>query len=236
MRDERRVTIGVMARAPHPGACKTRLAASIGPGGAAALYRAMLLDTLDAIERTCDARLVVMAAPEDDGVAALRAIAPVSWEIDAQEGAGLGARLAHAFATLGADGRAVALVDSDSPTAPWDVAGRSLARFVGPRRALMGPCDDGGYWLIALTTPDIRILDGIAWSTPLVQEQTRARCAALGLTLEELPSAYDIDHPRDLDRLSAELRARPGRAPRTAAALTIQDADAFGAAKPAEAT
>ena len=225
MARERRVTVGVMARVPRAGSCKTRLAAAIGPAHAAALYRAMLLDTLHAVERACDARLVVMAAPEDDGVAGLAAIAPAPWEVVPQAGDGLGARLANAFGALGADGGAVALVYSDSPTAPWDAGGRALASFDGDgrvARALMGPCDDGGYWLIALSRVDghaLGILEGIAWSTPRVQEQTRARCAALGLSLSELPSAYDVDDPRDLDRLEVELATHPERAPLTAAAL-----------------
>ncbi len=214
--------VGVMARGPVLGRCKTRLATSIGDVRATALYRAMVLDTLDAIERHCDARLVLLAAPEDDGVATLRAIASRSWEVVPQEGLGLGERLRHAVTTLGASGDAVALVDSDSPTAPWAEAGRALARFT-PTRALMGPCDDGGYWLIAMTSAERGILEEITWSTSRVQEQTRARCAALGITLEELPYAYDVDDARDLDRLRVELRSSPDRAPRTAAALAADE-------------
>jgi rSAM/selenodomain-associated transferase 1 len=213
-------TIGVMARAPVAGRCKTRLAASVGDARAAELCRAMLLDTLAGIERVfASDRLVVMAAPEHGGAPLLRALTPPRWEVVEQEGEGLGGRLAHAFTTLAARGEPVALVDSDSPTASWEAAGRALARLRGPRRVCMGPCTDGGYWLIAMTTIELRILEGIAWSTPSVAPETRARCAALGLALEELPVGHDVDGPDDLAWLREELRRHPERAPRTAATL-----------------
>jgi rSAM/selenodomain-associated transferase 1 len=213
-------TIGVMARAPVAGRCKTRLAASVGDAFAAELCRAMLLDTLAAIERVFDLnRLVVMAAPDHGGAPLLRALASPRWEVVAQEGEGLGARLAHAFTTLGAGGNPVALVDSDSPTASWEAARRALARLRGPRRACMGPCTDGGYWLIAMTTIELGILEGIAWSTATVAPETRARCSALGLALEELPVGHDVDGPDDLAWLREELHRHPERAPRTAAVV-----------------
>ena len=211
--------MGIMARAPIAGHCKTRLAAALGDEPAAELYRAMLLDSLDLFGRVGATRLAVMTAPEHDGVAVMRALAPPAWEIVAQEGEGLGARLAHAFRTLRQDADAVVLVDSDSPTVAAAPIAQALARFSGPRRALLGPCDDGGYYLIGLTTPELGILDGITWSTAKVADETRARCAALGLALEELPPAYDVDRLEDLERLRAELSSHPERAPRTARAL-----------------
>src|SRR5262245_62111870 len=94
----RGVTVGVMARAPVPNACKTRLARALGADFAAGLCGAMLTDTLGGITRAFPAsRLVVMAAPESDGAAHLRAMASARWEIVKQEGEGLGARLANAF-------------------------------------------------------------------------------------------------------------------------------------------
>jgi len=216
-----RITVGVMARAPVPGRCKTRLASALGDERAARLYRAMLLDTLDAIDRSLgrDARLVVLAAPEDDGVAGLRALAPAAWDVVPQRGAGLGERLAHATRDLGATGHLVALVDSDSPTVDFEGMAGALRRATRPRHVLMGPCDDGGYYLIAMTSPETGIFERIDWSTPRVQPQTRARCAELELTLEELAPGYDVDEAADLARLNDELRGAPALAPRTAAVL-----------------
>ena len=221
------VTLGVMARAPVPGRCKTRLAPMLGAAGAARLYEAMLRDSLDAFAGVGASRLVVLAAPEDSGVAALRSIASAAWEVIAQEGNDLGERLANATATLGAGGNAVALTSSDSPTAPIAPIREALAALRGPRRALLGPCDDGGYYLIALTSPILGIFQGIRWGTPDVLGATRARCRELSLELEELPPSYDIDEPCDVDRLKNELELYPERAPHTAALLANYPAEAM---------
>jgi rSAM/selenodomain-associated transferase 1 len=213
-----------MARAPVPGRCKTRIAAECGVVFAADLCRAMLLDTLANIHQASpESRLVVMATPEDAGVALLRSLAPPPWEVIAQQGDDLGARLAHAFVTLREAGDeqdsppAVALVDADSPTAPWEDAARAIRTLRGPRRACIGPCEDGGYWLVATTNLELGILEGIAWSTSAVAAQTRERCQTLGIALDEIATAYDVDVASDLDRLREELRADPSKAPRTAA-------------------
>ena len=90
------VTLAVMARAPLEGRCKTRLAASLGAAWATRLYEAMLLDTLERFGRLPVDRHVVLAAPEDQGVALLEALVPAPWQVVAQEGEGLGERLREA--------------------------------------------------------------------------------------------------------------------------------------------
>lgn len=219
------VTIGVMARPPVPGKCKTRLTPPLSPHAAAALYSAMLQDSLAAYARVTASRHVVMAAPEDDGLAMLRELAPPPWEVVPQQGDGLGARLGHAFTVLGEGGGAVALLDSDSPTVPVTLMGPALARMDGRDGALVGPCDDGGYYLIALGSVgpgSLGILADISWSTGLVMEETRARCISLDLALDELPTWYDVDDETTLERIRGELRGDPGRAPRTAAWLAAR--------------
>lgn len=216
------VTIGVMARPPVPGRCKTRLCPPLSVEQAAALYRAMLQDSFAAYARAGADRFVVMAAPEDNGPEVLRELAPKPWEIVVQRGEGLGPRLHHAFGALGEGGGAVALVDSDSPTVPVEPMARGLAALDGAERALVGPCDDGGYYLVALgrvTPRTLGVLDGIPWSTPEVMPATVKRCAELGLSLERLPCWYDVDDGPTLARLRAELAGDPSRAPRSAAWL-----------------
>lgn len=206
-----------MARAPAPGYCKTRLAALLGADGSARLCEAMLRDSLDAFAGVGVSRLVVLAAPEHAGVAALRSIASPAWNVVAQEGDDLGERMANAIAMLGAGGETVALVGSDSPLAPIAPIRAALATLHGPRRALLGPCDDGGYYLIALTSPVLGVFRGIRWGTPEVLRTTRARFRELSLELTELPLSYDIDKPSDVARAKSELKLHPERAPRTAA-------------------
>jgi glycosyltransferase A (GT-A) superfamily protein (DUF2064 family) len=131
----------------------------------------------------------------------------------------LGERLANAFRTLKVDGAAVVLVDSDSPTLPVAPVAAAFRRFNGAGRVLLGPTDDGGYYLIGLSSLELEILRDVPWSTPRVMEVTLARCAALSLSTEVLPTWYDVDEGRDLERLCAELSKSPEMAPRCADVL-----------------
>jgi hypothetical protein len=211
--------LGLMSRAPVAGRCKTRLIPDLGARGAANLTAAMLQDSLVAFDRLPVARKVLLAAPEDHGVAVLKTFAPAGWEVVPQLGDDLGRRMLRAMKTLSGAGDAVVLVGSDAPTAPLEPLAQALPRLTGEMRALLGPADDGGYWLIGLTSPSPEVFRDVPWSTKLVLPRTRERLRAAGFTWEELPAAYDVDEPADLARLRAELAAHPERAPKTAALL-----------------
>jgi rSAM/selenodomain-associated transferase 1 len=213
--ERRPLTIGVMARAPLPGLCKTRLVPVLGREGAAHLYQAMLLDTLEGVERLGPERMVVLAAPEDDGVSVLRGLISPSWELHPQRGPDLGARLQSAFRDLHCDGALVCLIDSDSPVVRWASLGRALRAPRSARAAIAGPCEDGGYYLIGMTSLELGILDAIPWSTSAVMSATRSRCQALSIALDELPMSWDVDEAADVERLVQELGAEPDLAPRT---------------------
>ena len=179
-----RLTLAVMARPPVPGGCKTRLAEGLGYAGAARLYEAMLLDTLHGLGRI-PSRHVVLAAPENDGVAELRRLAPEGWEVVEQRGIGLGARLANGMRDLW-QGHLLCLLGSDSPTVPFARIAATLARPHEGGTVVVGPCEDGGYYVIGATSLEPGIFDDIPWSTASVTVSTRARCASLGLAVSAL--------------------------------------------------
>src|SRR5262249_43243032 len=131
----------------------------------------------------------------------------------------LGERLENGFADLGASGNPVALVSSDSPTMPMESLVSGFESLAGGRRALLGPCDDGGYYFIGLTVPEPRLFRDIAWTPRRVLDQTRQRCRQLALPWDELIVGYDVDTPADMQRLRAELAIHPERALRCAAFL-----------------
>jgi rSAM/selenodomain-associated transferase 1 len=213
------LTIGVMARAPIAGRCKTRLAKTLGAESAARIYAAMLADRIAAVDALPAVKRVLLAAPEDDGVAVLGRLAPAGWVILEQRGSDLGERLGNAFRDLLGSGGLVCLVDSDSPLVSFTSLSVELTKPRGPRTVVAGPCEDGGYYLIGMTSLELGILHEIPWSTCDVMPTTRERCRELGLHLEELTEAYDVDESADVDRLERDLREHPARAPATSAAL-----------------
>ena len=213
------VTLAVMARAPLEGRCKTRLAASVGAAWATRFYEAMLLDTLERFGRLPVDRHVVLAAPEDEGVARLEVLVPAPWQVVAQEGEGLGQRLRNGVRALWAEGGAVALVSSDSPTVPTVGMVEQLRAIAGQRRAVFGPSDDGGYYLVGLGSLDADVFEGIPWSTSHTLKATLLRCAVLSVPVVLLPPGHDVDEAEDLERLQAELSVDASLAPRCSEVL-----------------
>lgn len=125
----------------------------------------------------------------------------------AQVGKGLGDRLFTALSAASeAHSGGVAAVGSDHPTLPLE---RVRAAFAALGRAdvVLGPADDGGYYLIALRPEAVRrrLFADVPWSTDGVLAATEARCRELGLRVEHLPEGRDVDEPADLERLAALL-------------------------------
>jgi glycosyltransferase A (GT-A) superfamily protein (DUF2064 family) len=106
-------------------------------------------------------------------------------------------------------------MDSDSPTLPADYVARSFAEL-DHSDVVLGPCEDGGYYLIGLKRPQPRLLREVPMSTPNVLRDTLAIARAEHLRVALLPAWYDVDTRDELERLRNELRfSRNGTAHHT---------------------
>jgi len=187
----------VFVKHPAPGAVKTRLAAAIGPEAAARLYRALAEHVLEATTPLAGEyeRLVFFDPPE--ALAEIRAWLP-GVRLLAQSSGDLGARMSDAFARAFARGaERVALVGTDAPGVSRESVKEALDAL-GAADVVIGPAEDGGYYLIGLRAPRPGLFAGIAWSTPSVREETLARAAAAGLSVRELLPLRDVDTLEDL--------------------------------------
>jgi uncharacterized protein len=206
----------VVAKYPWTGAVKTRLAAAIGAEPACALYRAFLGD-LDERLRAAGYPPLWAYTPAD---APFGALVGDPARCFPQVGPDLNARLLNIFRGLLAAGwERVAIISSDSPHLPlrWlDAACRALDAY----DVVLGPADDGGYSLVAMTAPH-DVFAGVTMSTPRVLAQTVALAEAQALRVHLLDSIFDVDEPADLPRLAAALQAPALRAalPRTVGVL-----------------
>jgi hypothetical protein len=209
----------VVAKRPAPGQTKTRLTPPLAPDEAAALYECMLCDTLDLMGRVPDVQPAIAYLPAD-AVGYFAQLAP-GFDLILQTGAGLGARLDHALTTYLARGHErVAIMNSDGPTLPVAHLAEAFARLQDGADVVLGPADDGGYYLIGLKRPAPRLLLEVRMSTPTVLADTLALAAEEGLRVSLLPVWYDVDDLPSLERLRAELAAASsGVAPRTRAFL-----------------
>lgn len=209
-----------MARVPGAGPVKTRLHDALTPTVATELYRCFLLDRLDALAALPDIDPVVAFTPAAAG-ADMAALAPAGVRLVAQTSGDLTERLTTLLGDLLAEGHPAALaMDSDSPSLPMGWV-REAADVLVTRRAdvVLGPCDDGGYYLVGVRAPQPALFTNIPWSTDRVLEATRARADALGLRTHLLGTWFDVDEEPALRRLHAELSAGDAAAPRTRALL-----------------
>ncbi len=210
----------VFAKPPRPGLVKTRLAAGIGPEAAALLYAAFLEDTLDAVGRLPEMTRSVAWQPRGDTLPV-----PAGWRSGSQRGDDLGERMGAAFDAAFREGAtAVVLIGSDSPTMPNERVTDAFERLGGVD-CVLGPAEDGGYYLVGLSSPAGAIFRGVEWSTDGVLRQTLEKARGAGIGVELLEPWYDVDTVEDLARLRAELGARSGVAAATRRALAEVDRD-----------
>jgi glycosyltransferase A (GT-A) superfamily protein (DUF2064 family) len=140
---------------------------------------------------------------------AYRNILPTDFSLLPQRGENFGDRLICAAEDLFALGFAsVCLINSDSPTvAAQNFAEAALELAEPAERIVLGPADDGGYYLIGVKKMRRRLFEEIDWSTERVFGQTKDRAAEFGIRVHELAFGLDVDDRATLLRLHSELMA-----------------------------
>jgi rSAM/selenodomain-associated transferase 1 len=207
--------LAVMTKAPQAGRVKTRLTPPLSPDEAAALNICFLRDTAASISRTANgecAQGIGVYTPVG-AEAAYADILPKDFALVPQRGDAFGERLSAATEDLLRLGFAsLCLIDSDSPTVPAHAFARATEYLSAEKDSVvLGPSDDGGYYLIGLKQLHRGLFERIDWSTDRVLEQTIAAAGALGLPVQLLPTWYDVDDRATLARLCDELFGADGR-------------------------
>ncbi len=195
--------LGMFAKYWEPGTVKTRLAATVGNEAAAELHHAFVRTLVHRLQHRADRRLLCFAPPEPRD--AFKTIAAGAWSIAPQSEGDLGARMRNFFDTAFAAGATrVVLIGSDSPSLPAEYIDQAF-EHLATQQVVLGPAEDGGYYLIggAGRTPDV--FEGVTWSSGEVWNQTVARLNAAGVSFAQLPMWYDVDQWSDLKRLSSDL-------------------------------
>lgn len=223
--------IAVMAKASLAGRVKTRLVPPLTPAEAAAFNTAFIEDAaanLLAAGALAEVRGYVAYAARGTE-AFFEAVLPAGIGLLAPREPGFGAGLFNAAQDMLAAGHGAAcLLNADGPTLPtaFLVAAAEALATAGDR-VVLGPAEDGGYYLIGLKRPHQRLFEDVAWSTERVFGQTLERAEELGLEVVTLPAWYDVDDIGGLRRLAADVlrdpspaaEATPFPAPRTALRL-----------------
>jgi uncharacterized protein len=206
--------LAVMTKAPRKGQVKTRLTPPLTPEEAAMLNAYFLRDTASALSAVAmrgrragrNARGVAVYTPAGSEDAYSDLLPPYFDLVPQREGS-FGERLFFAAEDLFKCGfDSACLIDSDSPTVPASSFAQAMELLSSPGdRIVLGPTDDGGYYLIGLKKPHRKLFERIDWSTERVFEQTVARAQEIGVETKLLPSGYDVDNSTTLRQLCDEL-------------------------------
>jgi len=217
------------ARVPRAGRVKTRMLPWLDAGEALRLHLVLFEDSLRLLKTCAGAAgaepfLSMSESWDPEGVDGCAGIAGAAGGIARlpQSGTDLGERLRETFRTLLTRGFGrVVVIGSDSPTLPRTHLTTALEALERGADAVLGPARDGGYCLVGATRELPGMFETIPWGTARVLRATRAALERCGARVVMLPPWYDVDLPRDLERLRRDLSTGPsrGRAPRGTSAF-----------------
>lgn len=215
----------IMARYPEAGTTKTRLARSIGAEATVLLYKAFLTDLAHKFAGHVADLYWAYTPPGVNYAHFMMTLVPSlahHMHYFPQQGADLSERLLHAFQHMYKLGyiRAI-LIGSDSPHIRCDIV-VSASKALNEADVVLGPADDGGYYLIAMRQP-YDVFRGIPMSTSRVAQMTIELARSQGLRVSTLEMLFDVDELPDLMRLQQLLRADSSLALATAALLVTGD-------------
>lgn len=190
----------VFAKAPIAGRVKTRLIPATGPGRAAALHAAMVLQTLRTAQRSGFDTIELWCQPRAQHPFFRLCRRRFGAVLKTQHGQNLGARIVHAVSNALKRYRRAVVIGTDCPELCAHDLKQAWQWLAGPYAAVLGPCEDGGYFLIGLRRPLPELFCDMAWGGSKVLETTRLRLGRLGVAWAELPLRWDLDRPQDLAR------------------------------------
>ncbi len=193
----------VFAKAPQPGAVKTRLIPLLGAEGAAALHARLVGHTLATATAADIGAVELCCAPHADDPFFSDCGNRYGVSLASQTSGDLGVRMRDAFARTLHDARHVILIGTDCPALTVSHLRQAAQALTGGGDAVLAPAEDGGYVLIGLSRCDDALFDDIAWGSAQVMAATRECLRCLQWRWRELETLWDVDRPEDYRRLVA---------------------------------
>lgn len=203
-----RVAVIIMSRVPRPGKTKTRLMPPLSAHECADFHRAALRDTCNLVRQSgLDGFIYYADEQAARGDKYKFCLSDSLWSLGdenacylgmrPQRGKDLGERMKNAAGELLLDYDAVVLVGCDSPTLSIRHINQIPTQLVS-HDLVLGPADDGGYYLLALKKAYNHLFSEIPWGTSGVLTATLARASSLNLSYALLEPLADIDTWQDL--------------------------------------
>ena len=183
---------------PERGKVKTRLAATLGREKALGVYKKLLNHTINAASQTNVVREVWYSSFVDEN----DTILPELFDKKLQPEGNLGAKMAHAFREGFGNGFSkVVIIGSDCPGISSNLLEQAY-RELDEHDLVIGPSEDGGYYLLGMNRYLPALFENIEWSTDRVLPHTLEKAKTLSLSAGLLEELNDIDTEEDLENSS----------------------------------
>lgn len=180
----------ILAKKPELGKCKTRLAQGIGEALAHVVYQKLLSNTLSIAQNPAWETHVFW---KGEGAYPLSA----EFKVKEQVTGDLGLKMCRAFETTLSENDAAVMIGTDCPDLTSDLLHQAF-KALENKDLVLGPSEDGGYYLIGMKRNMPFLFDNMEWSTPEVLENTVQRANKNTLNVVQLRSLNDIDTESDL--------------------------------------
>ena len=188
----------IFVKYPEPGRVKSRIASEIGAEKAAAVYSLMAETIIEKVSKTDVHETIIFFDPVEREKEILEWLGNSVRSYEHQRGTTIGDKMSHAFLSVFSSGAEKAvLIGTDIPEITADTV-RDAFTGLDETDVVLGPAEDGGYYLIGLRQPEPRLFSGINWSTNAVLAQTIARIEELRLEYYQLEKLRDIDTYNDI--------------------------------------
>jgi uncharacterized protein len=190
----------LFTRYPEPGRTKTRLIPVLGPNGASDLQKHMTEHVLSRVRDLVESRSVDVEVRYEGGKQGLmEKWLGKSISYRSQGSGDLGTRMKRTFSEAFQQGlNRVVIIGSDCPGIT-KVTARTAFELLGQFDVVMGPANDGGYYLIGLRRETEELFHDIPWGTAEVRARTVEIANQLGLRLVHLEPLDDVDRAEDLE-------------------------------------
>ncbi len=195
----------VFTRAPVPGEAKSRLIPILGEKGAAELHRAFLINTMEQASASRFNTIQLWCTPDTRHACFDECRRSYNVTLHQQQGSDLGERMYLALKKTLEQHPWAVLIGTDCPMLSSTLLDQAHQVLDVGKEAVLGPSEDGGYYLIGVRQVAAEMFDQIAWGTGRVADSTRGRLKKLGYEWSELPMLRDIDTPEDLEAWQGQL-------------------------------
>lgn len=198
----------IFTKAPVPGRVNTRLIPALGEDVAKELYLELLRRTLATAASSDINNVRLYCTPDIDHPQLVELAKEFGMSLHPQRGRNLGERMDNALHGILRDQKAAVLAGCDIPELGTEDLAAACEQLCSGRDAVLGPAEDGGFYLIGLSRECRGLFENIEWGQGDVLAEMRRRLQRLGMNVFELPEHWDVDRPRDVARYRRRFETR----------------------------